>query len=73
VSTSANQAGEPPISAPNRLARTLQEALDGLLDAGPIEGEPSAIVDFTGDRPRLIREGEAGFTQNLRKTLRISL
>jgi tRNA threonylcarbamoyl adenosine modification protein (Sua5/YciO/YrdC/YwlC family) len=73
ISTSANRAGEPPISTPDRLAQTLHDALDGLLDAGPIAGEPSAIVDFTGDEPRLIREGEPGFTQNLRKTLRISL
>jgi len=72
-STSANRSGEPPISAPELLARDLQNALDGLLDAGPLEAEPSTIVDFTSAEPRLIREGNPGFTQNLRKTLRISL
>jgi len=73
VSTSANRSGEPPISAPELLAHDLQITLDGLLDLGPLEAEPSTIVDFTGAEPRLIREGNPGFTQNLRKTLRISL
>lgn len=73
VSTSANRSGEPPVEAPEQLARDLQDALDGLVDAGPRHGEPSAIVDFTGDEPRFIREGDVFFTQNLRKTLRKSL
>jgi L-threonylcarbamoyladenylate synthase len=73
ASTSANRSGESPVSAPSELARDLQNALDGLVDAGPLHGEPSAIVDFTGDEPRFIREGEVLFTQKLRKTLRKSL
>lgn len=73
VSTSANRSGEPPISSPNLLAPDLQNALDGVLDDGPYASEPSAIVDFTGNEPRLIREGNPAFAQNLRKTLRISL
>jgi tRNA threonylcarbamoyl adenosine modification protein (Sua5/YciO/YrdC/YwlC family) len=73
VSTSANRSGEPPVSSPEQLARDLHLALDGLLDLGPRAGEPSAIVDFTGPEPRVTREGDLRFTQNLRKTLRISL
>jgi len=70
VSTSANRSGEPPVREPSALAHELQEALDGLLDAGRRDGEPSAIVDFTGTEPRLIRAGDVLFTQKLRKTLR---
>jgi L-threonylcarbamoyladenylate synthase len=73
VSTSANRSGEPPVERPEQLAHELQDQLDGLVDAGPRAGEPSAIVDFTGDEPRFIREGSLSFTQNLRKTLRKSL
>jgi L-threonylcarbamoyladenylate synthase len=73
VSTSANRSGEPPISSPNDLARPLQTQLDAVLDAGRCEGKASTIVDFTGHEPRLVREGDIRFTQNLRKTLRISL
>jgi tRNA A37 threonylcarbamoyladenosine synthetase subunit TsaC/SUA5/YrdC len=58
---------------PNELARELQNALDGLVDGGRCPGKASTIVDFTGEHPRVIREGDSRFTQNLRKTLRKSL
>ena len=73
VSTSANRAGEPPITSPNQLARELRDALDGIVDAGVREGKPSSIVDFTGDEPRVLREGDSRFQQILWKTLRKSL
>jgi L-threonylcarbamoyladenylate synthase len=73
VSTSANRSGEPPIREPKKLASDLQKRIDLILDAGPREGEPSAIVDFTGSSPRIVREGDPTFTQFLRKTLWKSL
>jgi L-threonylcarbamoyladenylate synthase len=73
ISTSANRSGEAPVREPSELARDLQNQIDFALDAGPRDGNPSAIVDFTGHAPRLVRAGEASFTQLLRKTLRISL
>lgn len=73
ISTSANRSGEPSITTPNELAQHLQNALDGIVDAGPCEGKASAIVDFTGERPRVVREGDSRFTQFLRKTLRKTL
>jgi tRNA threonylcarbamoyl adenosine modification protein (Sua5/YciO/YrdC/YwlC family) len=69
VSTSANRSGERPITTPEVLAKDLLEALDALLDAGLREGQPSTIVDFTGDVPRVVREGDPAFTQFLRKRL----
>ena len=73
ISTSANRSGEPPITAPEMLANDLLEVLDCLFDAGPREGQPSTIVDFTGGEPRIVREGDPGFSQFLRKTLRKAL
>lgn len=73
ASTSANRSGEPPITDPKLISRDLRASIDGVVDAGVREGKPSTIVDFTGDEPRLIREGEAFFTQKLWKTLRKSL
>ena len=73
LSTSANRSGEPAVDSPGKLARELQKQLDGILDGGPSNGEPSTLVDFTGDEPRLIREGDVFFTQKVWKTLRISL
>jgi L-threonylcarbamoyladenylate synthase len=69
VSTSANRSGEAPITTPEMLARDLHQGLDALLDQGLREGKPSMIVDFTGDTPRVIREGDPVFSQILRKTL----
>lgn len=72
VSTSANRSGEPPVDHPEALARPLQVDLD-VVDGGVRRGEPSAILDLTGDEPRFIREGDFFFTQKVWKTLRKSL
>ncbi|HXH40215.1 MAG TPA: L-threonylcarbamoyladenylate synthase [Thermoanaerobaculia bacterium] len=69
VSTSANRSGEPPVTSPQALSEDMQNGLDGLLDQGSRKGRPSTIVDLTGAEPRLLREGDAGFAQFLRKTL----
>jgi len=73
VSTSANHSGEPSISSIDELPPDMAAGVDAAVDAGPRTGKPSTIVDFTGPLPRLIREGDPLFAQNLRKTLRISL
>jgi L-threonylcarbamoyladenylate synthase len=73
ASTSANRSGETPITSPSELARDLHGAIDGVLDLGRRDAKPSAIVDFTGPVPKVTREGDTVFTQNLRKTLRKSL
>jgi L-threonylcarbamoyladenylate synthase len=73
ASTSANRSGEPPISAPENLAPELQMRLGSTVNTGLCVGEPSALVDFTGDEPRVIRDTHNFFTQNLWKTQRKSL
>ena len=72
VSTSANRSGEPAVDRPAALARELQNGLD-IVDGGIRSGEPSAILDLSGDEPRFIREGHPSFTQKVWKTLRNSL
>jgi L-threonylcarbamoyladenylate synthase len=73
VSTSANRAGAPPISSIDELENEVAEGVDFALDTGLVQGEPSTIVDFTGEPAQILREGDPLFAQNLRKTLRISL
>jgi L-threonylcarbamoyladenylate synthase len=73
VSTSANRSGEPAITAVDELSDEVANGIDLALDAGILQGKPSTIVDFTGGSPQILREGDALFAQNLRKTLRISL
>ncbi|HEX3068961.1 MAG TPA: L-threonylcarbamoyladenylate synthase [Thermoanaerobaculia bacterium] len=69
VSTSANRSGEAPITSPEMLDPAMKNRLDALLDQGIHDGKPSTIVDFTGNEPRMVREGDSGFTQILRKSL----
>lgn len=69
VSTSANRSGESPIRVPSDLARPLQSQLAAIVDAGPLMGEASAIVDFTGNPPRVVRGSETLFTQKVWKSL----
>ncbi len=73
ASTSSNRSGEPPLTDPKSLSPDVQRRIDLIVDDGPREGKASAIVDFTGDEPRFIREGEVLFTQKVWKTLRKSL
>lgn len=72
VSTSANRSGEPAVDRPEAFARDLQNQL-AIVDGGVRQGEPSAILDLTGDEPRFIREGHPSFTQKVWKTLRKSV
>lgn len=68
VSTSANRSGEPVVDRPKALSDDLRNRVS-IVDGGVRAGEASAILDLTGTEPRLIREGNALFTQKLRKTL----
>ena len=72
VSTSANRSGEPSVDRPQAFAADLQNGID-IVDGGVRNGEPSAILDLTGDQPRFIREGDPFFTQKVWKTLRKTL
>lgn len=57
VSTSANRTGESPVRSVEEAWEVFGDALDLYVDAGPIEGLPSTLVDLTGERPELLRVG----------------
>jgi L-threonylcarbamoyladenylate synthase len=58
TATSANLSGEPATDDPDKVAGSLGDRLDVLLDSGPTPGgPPSTIVDVTGAEPQLIRSG----------------
>lgn len=73
ASTSMNRSGQPSLVSPADLSQEMLDAVDAIVDGGTLDGKSSAIVDFTGDEPQLIREGEDLFTQKVWKTLRKSL
>lgn len=59
AATSANLAGGPD---PRRLVDVPQEIRDGaaaVVDGGELPGTASTVIDFTGDEPRVLREGAA--------------
>jgi Sua5/YciO/YrdC/YwlC family protein len=73
ASTSVNRSGEPPILRASDLPAELEREVDGIVDAGALEGRASTLVDFTISPPRVIRDGDFRFSQKLWKTSRKSL
>lgn len=56
--SSANVTGKPAATDADQAAAMLAEAVSVILDAGPtVDDRPSTIVDCTGDRARVLREG----------------
>jgi L-threonylcarbamoyladenylate synthase len=58
TATSANISGEKELSDPREVEAQFRGRVDLLVDGGPTPGGlPSTIVDLSGDRPRVLREG----------------
>jgi tRNA A37 threonylcarbamoyladenosine synthetase subunit TsaC/SUA5/YrdC len=58
VSSSANVSGHPPAETAEEVVRIFGNQLDLVLDGGPRRGEvASTLVDVSGTRPRLLRQG----------------
>lgn len=56
--SSANKTGQPPATTAQAAQEQLHDSVAVYLDGGPAAiGTPSTIVDFTQDRPRVLREG----------------
>ncbi|MHB0969292.1 MAG: L-threonylcarbamoyladenylate synthase [Thermoanaerobaculia bacterium] len=69
ASTSVNRSGGAPLTDPGELPGHIAAGVDGIVDAGPLEGAPSTIVDFTSNTPKIVREGAFFFSQKLWKTV----
>jgi L-threonylcarbamoyladenylate synthase len=66
TATSANVSGEPATPHPAEVERTLGDRIDLLIDTGQTPGgAPSTIVDATGERPVLVREGAIAWSEIL--------
>lgn len=56
ATTSANRHGSPPMVEAAQFVGALV-GVELVLDAGPCDGEPSSVVDATGEIPKLLRAG----------------
>jgi L-threonylcarbamoyladenylate synthase len=57
VITSANLRGGPDPATLAQVPRKLHQAAAFAVDAGPLPGRPSSVIDVSGERPVVLREG----------------
>lgn len=57
TATSANVSGQPPLADADALRETFGAALAAIVPGVPPGALPSTIVDLTGERPRVLRQG----------------
>lgn len=57
ATTSANLHGEATLETADAVARVFGERVPVVLDAGRCAGDPSTVVDCTGQEPRVLRQG----------------
>jgi len=58
TATSANLSGTPPAKDAEEVTRYFRDAIDLLIDKGPTPGGlPSTIIDATGEKMKILREG----------------
>src|SRR5215468_9287057 len=57
AATSANRHGGPDPRTVDEVPREIRDRCGSIVDAGPLPGTPSTVLDLTGPGPRVIREG----------------
>ena len=43
---------------PDEILQMFRKSIDVMLDGGPLYGEPSSVIDLTGDEPVILRKGQ---------------
>ena len=57
AATSANLPGGPDPATLAAVPEDIRAGAGAVVDAGPLPGTPSTVLDLTGDEPRVLREG----------------
>ena len=57
AATSANLHGEPDPRTVDEISPDVRAAVAAVVDAGPLPGTPSTVLDLTGREPAVLREG----------------
>jgi L-threonylcarbamoyladenylate synthase len=63
ATTSANLHGQPTLLTAPDVEATLGSAVPLVLDGGRCDGDPSTVVDCTGQEPKLLREGRVPWAE----------
>lgn len=66
AATSANLPGGPDARTLDEVPEEIRSAAAAELDGGELTGTPSTVLDFTGVKPRVLREGAASSAEALR-------
>ena len=69
AATSANLPGGPDPARVEDVPEELKEAAAVVIDGGELPGSPSTVIDFTGDEPRVLREGAASGAEAIERAL----
>jgi L-threonylcarbamoyladenylate synthase len=67
AATSANLPGGPDPRTVEDIPRELREGCAAIVDAGPLPGTPSTVIDLTGAEPVVVREGAVAADEALRR------
>jgi tRNA threonylcarbamoyl adenosine modification protein (Sua5/YciO/YrdC/YwlC family) len=65
VGTSANSSGRPPARTASEVRDYFGSAITWLGTSDAVGGQPSTVVDVTGDRPAIVRQGAIPATEIL--------
>ncbi len=57
MQSSANHSGGPDARTVDAVPPDIREQVDLVIDAGPLPGTPSTVIDLTADPYRIVREG----------------
>lgn len=68
AATSANNPGEPAAATLDAVPGDIRAGCAAELDVGPLSGEASTVIDFTGAEPRVLREGAGPVEEALERT-----
>jgi L-threonylcarbamoyladenylate synthase len=71
AATSANLHGRPDPARTGDIPEEIWRAASALVDAGPLPGKPSTVIDLTGPQPRVVREGAVSTREALATIARV--
>jgi len=67
VATSANHPGGPDPKRLDEVPEDIRRGAAALVDGGELPGSPSTVIDLTGEKPRILREGAFPAEEALRR------